>query len=102
MDSELSTHLVGLQECFRGMIDELEAASKTANKSEAYQNELITVQDAAEQMSSSVEFIYNRIRRKTNPLPAFKDGSFTRIRRGALDEWIRKNEENAGGAAATD
>jgi hypothetical protein len=94
MNTDLIKHLQGFQDGLTEMIEDAKTALEEIQTAGMQNDELLTVQEVADEMKvKSTQCIYAKINRKTNPLPAFTDG-VTRIRRGALVEWIKKNEKS--------
>lgn len=52
----------------------------------------LTVAQVAEMLNTSESWVYKRIKRIDDPLPALRDG-ITRINPAALDAWVGRNDE---------
>jgi predicted DNA-binding transcriptional regulator AlpA len=88
--SDLEHALRTEQENLRDLLRQVQEASNTLR------DPLWSVQEVADYLQTSTAWVYSRIRRKTDPLPAFDDG-ILRIRKTALDAWIDRNSQSETG-----
>lgn len=68
-------------------------------------DEILTILEVAAELRCSKAHVYNAISGKVNnvkPLPAISMGRRKLVRRGALEEWKRTNENSGQNAKITD
>ena len=78
-----------LEAALDGWRSEMQAVADQVRADRERGSEMLTVYDVAKILKITPAAVYSRVRRRGNPLPAFRDG-VVRVRRSDLEEWIER------------